>query len=833
MKFNKKDYINISILLILLLTIVFLIVGDNINGSTVDWNSQHWIIPEYFRNLFYDTNDLFPSFAFNLGAGENIYNLSYYGLLNPLILISYLLPFIKMIDYIQVSMLFVVGISIVLMYYWLRKRFDSKYSFIGTLLFSLSAPLIYHTHRHIMFINYMPFLLLGLISVDRYFDRGKKTLLAISTFLIIMTSYYYSVGALICIVLYGIYRYIENNEKIKITTFFVDGFRFLFPIIIGIGLSGLLICPTFYALLNGRNDITNGVNIYKILVPTLNINQILYNSYTIGLTSIFVFSILWGLFKKRSIRYLSIVFGLLLVFPIFIYALSGFMYERGKVLIPLLPIAILLVTYVLNKITVRENKVFNYMLIIISLIEIYIHIKNNQIYFILDVVILIISYFIYLKSKNKRILIYPLCICAFICCIGNNYTDKLESRDYYNIQNDYSNYERLSKIIDNEETLHRVSNDILGMSNSNRVVDTDFLLPTIYSSLENTNYYDFANNMIYNEMENRISTGITSSKNILFNTFMSTKYMITKSVVPIGYNNIIGTDIYYNDNVLPIGYATSKLMSYEEYEKLDNINKVEALMTNIITNTDVESNYSTKLNLEETDYEYTYENLSIETRVDEYVINALDNAAINIDLNKKYDNKILLISFDMKYSESCLIGDTSITINGIKNTLSCKGWTYPNKNNTFEYAISSNESIEELNIELSKGKYEITNIKMYSIDYDYITDYVNSVNEFEIDKNKTKGDYIVGEINVSENGYFILTVPYEEKGFEIYLDNKKVDYEKVNTTFIGFPIHEGSHKISIKYTSPYLKEGIIITLCSSMIMLPILYTDLFIKKKRK
>src|SRR5574344_2839879 len=111
MKFNKKDYINISILLILLLAIVFLIVGNNINGSTVDWNSQHWIIPEYFRNLFYDTNDLFPSFAFNLGAGENIYNLSYYGLLNPLILISYIMPNVLMINYIEVMMIIITIID--------------------------------------------------------------------------------------------------------------------------------------------------------------------------------------------------------------------------------------------------------------------------------------------------------------------------------------------------------------------------------------------------------------------------------------------------------------------------------------------------------------------------------------------------------------------------------------------------------------------------------------------------------------------------------------------------------------------------------------------------
>ena len=55
---------------------------------------------------FYDTGQLFPEFAANIGGGQNIYNFSYYGLYSPLILPSYFLPFLKMSDYmIAVSLL--------------------------------------------------------------------------------------------------------------------------------------------------------------------------------------------------------------------------------------------------------------------------------------------------------------------------------------------------------------------------------------------------------------------------------------------------------------------------------------------------------------------------------------------------------------------------------------------------------------------------------------------------------------------------------------------------------------------------------------------------------
>ena len=66
----------------------------------MDWISQHSVIPDYFRKQFYETGNLFPEFAMNLGGGQNIYNYSYYGLYSPLFLLSYALPFVKMSTYV-------------------------------------------------------------------------------------------------------------------------------------------------------------------------------------------------------------------------------------------------------------------------------------------------------------------------------------------------------------------------------------------------------------------------------------------------------------------------------------------------------------------------------------------------------------------------------------------------------------------------------------------------------------------------------------------------------------------------------------------------------------
>ena len=109
---KKKSDLKYYITLTLFFIIQFLIItrfGQYLYGSTIDWDHQHYNIPEYFRTLFYSTGDLFPDFAPPLGAGQNIYNLSYYGLFNPVIMLSYLLPFVPMKIYILQRIIF--GIS--------------------------------------------------------------------------------------------------------------------------------------------------------------------------------------------------------------------------------------------------------------------------------------------------------------------------------------------------------------------------------------------------------------------------------------------------------------------------------------------------------------------------------------------------------------------------------------------------------------------------------------------------------------------------------------------------------------------------------------------------
>ena len=65
----------------------------------------------------------------------------------------------------------------------------------------------------------------------------------------------------------------------------------------------------------------------------------------------------------------------------------------------------------------------------------------------------------------------------------------------------------------------------------------------------------------------------------------------------------------------------------------------------------------------------------------------------------------------------------------------------------------------------------------------------------------------------NNNSLLMITVPYE-KGWNIYVDGKKADYEEVYDTFIGINLDKGDHEIKMVFYSPGFSIGCAITFIS-------------------
>lgn len=802
LKSIKKDIFNLLLLAVIFFIVYFIITKSTyLFGSTKDWNQQHWLIPEYFRNLFYENLDLFPDFAFNLGSGQNIYNFAYYGFLSPVIFVSYLLPFISMKTYIIVSTIFLLLFSVVLMYFFVKKKTNSKIAFFSSCIFLLASPMIFHAHRHIMFINYMPFLIMGYYGVDGYFESKNKWLLSGSVFLMIMTSYFFSVSGIISIILYGIYVYIKNNNSIKIKSFIIDGLKFLFPIIIAVLMSGILIVPTFYSLLNGRLD-SNMINLVGLFIPSINLKDLLYDTYSLGLPSIALFSLIDNLFDKKENRFLSICLIIMLTFPICLYLLNGLLYVDGKVLITFLPLCILLISNTFNNILKKKDnyKIIMFLTIFVLSFSLFYSSFNLWGTLLLELTLSLVVIFLSHKYTNLNYFYFLIPVLLTIC-ICFNLSDKLVER---NVDNDYKDL--IYEILDRDKSYYRIGfydNDI---NSINLVYDLNHFQSSVYSSSSNKYFKDFYYNKIGNEVIFRSYGQMPNTNNVFYNMYVGNKYIVSKKFDSSLYDEII-ENVYMNEDVLSLGFSTNRLMSQKDYDNLKYPHNIYAYLNYIIVEDDVISDFKSEFESVELDYSVIFNNTKYEIKDNGVYLESDGKNKIELDIHNDFKDKVLLISFDMEYQEKCSVGDTYIVINGVKNKLTCAGWKYQNKNESFEYVLSDVE-LSRLDISFSKGKYLLSNLRFFVIDNDKI---LKDFDKLVVDMDKTKGDKIVGNIDVSNSGYFSLSIPYD-RGFNVYVDGIKIAYEKTDFNFIGFAIDKGEHQIMIEYKAPFKDIGILLSI---------------------
>ncbi|MDD6322988.1 MAG: YfhO family protein [Bacilli bacterium] len=826
-KLDKKDRFNLFWIIIVYLGIALTIThGEYIFGSKIDWGFQHFAFPDYFRKLFYKTGNVFPNFALNIGGGQNIYYFAYYGLLSPIVFISYLLPFVPMSFYIAFISLVLGIVSIWLFYKWIKGfNFDSDLCLVLSLIFACASPLLFQSHRHIMFVNYMPFLLLGLIGVRKYFSDGSKFLMMISIFLMIMTSYFYSVGGIICLTIYGIYEYLKRNE-FNFQSFFKEGFLFAGYVIISVMMAGVILLPVMYALKNGRADSLSHISFLKAITPSLNFDFLLYKPYSVGLPVISLFSVIYLIFKRKD-SFLGICLFLMIICPLVVYMLNGALYLDGKALIPFLPLYVLAIGLFLKD-YLDGNVDFKYMFIIFALCTFLAYAKDYEykIWFLFDGILFICLLFLFDNFKKKEIIFIPLMILCVSICLAINFSDNLILGKEFGKQNSLVLNKITSDLAKHDRGFYRIAVNLKDSNQTvNHIANINENVTTVYSSTYNTLY-----NRFYSDFNNNISARnmfITSEvKNTLFESMMGVKYLITDKAAPMGYKfykRYGGYDVYINKNTLPIGFATNKVMSYKDYNLLRFPSDNFALISNVISNS---GNYKYDIPFEKINFDLAKgesSGISISKYKDGYKVVSPFGGSLKIRLDESVKNKYYLLRFNMDKPQDCFFGDTNIRVNSIDNKLTCRQWKYFNGNYTFDYTLSSTKKFRYLYIYFSKGVHYIKSYELYSLNYDDFEHLFNNIDELKV--SKALGDKISGSIDVSSDGYFKLSIPYD-KGFNIFVDGKKVNYEKVNKAFIGFPISKGSHKIDISFLAPNVILGRIISLIGIVLFV-------FVNKKGK
>lgn len=805
-------------------------------GSKVDWISQHSVLPDYFRQQFYNTGQLFPEFAANIGGGQNIYNFAYYGLYSPVVLISYFLPFVKMSDYMMAAGVISLLAAVLLFYKWLLRRgITSRLSFLTALLFLLSGPMIYHSYNQIMFVNYMPFLCLTFLGVDRYFEKQKAGLYTISVFLMILTSFYFSIGGMFALVLYGIYRYAEGKEKlgenIKILGFVSDGFRFLLPMLTVVLMSAVLLVPTAMALAGGREG-GHKTALSALLIPEIPIFRVVYTPYGIGLTTLAITVLITGLtYRKLYEKFLHIACIVILAVPLFAYLLNGGLYIRDKVMIPFLPFLCYLIATYLEKQKRREISFWAGVLpFLLTIVLVYMGREQGKYseylgWVLMDALTMLVCYLIfYWKKFDWVLIVVPIGFLALYGVVLHKSADKMIEPAFYEEVTNKQIGTEIEELTEKENGFYRMEQSGTTSENAtnlNRIWNMQQYVSSIYSSSYNAAYQKFRTETFLVEQPFRNVLMQSVTENPIYQKLMGVKYILSKQEIT-GYQQekkVGDVTVYKNEEVLPIAYVTNQMISEKAYEDLAfPYSQLAFLRFAVGKSVNDTGNPKEMLNsqVKETGAEIPIEDTqAIEKVEDGYHIKSKEIQNVKLKISEEAQKEeILFVQFELKnYKRS---KDVSVWLAGVKNKLSAGSHIYYNGNTTFTYAVNLKAGQTEVNLGLGAGNYEIRNLRCYIGNTDESLKTLCQ-SEFRVDKAQTKGNRIVGSVDGVKDGYLITSIPYDEH-FEVKIDGKDVKYEKVNTAFLGVKMPVGTHEVEIVYHAPGLKMGKVLSVTGLLLL---------------
>lgn len=841
-------------------------------GAKVDWISQHSVIPELFRQQFYDTGNFFPDFTLQAGGGQNIYNFAYYGLYSPAILLSYLFPFVSMSDYIMAVSVGSLALSVMLLHYWLSCRgFNRKICFGVSLLFLLAGPMIVQSYSQIMFVNYMPWLLLSFLGADRYLDFVKiireeaklhpvregvraHTILIIGVWGMILTSFYFSIGGMLALAVYGLCRYIKMEEKAegvaKVTAwrdFIKAAVGYVFSMGISVLLSGILLVPTAYSLMQG-NHIQSGYTWKDLLFPKMPVKELFYQSYGVGLTTLLLTVLLTGLFyRKWQERLLSQISLVLLAIPAFAWILNGGLYIRGKVWIPFLPLFCYMIAIYIKKQTEKQvNVKISAAAYLVTLLFVW-HTDTKYSFILLaEGIALLVFYlaFCYLvvcrkkKGQELWLLVPSVCFLAvfFTVCMPNK-TRVLEPEFYKTVTN--RSYSRLEQKIEKKMTkangdsgmyrIEEVGNSRFKAADLNRIRGRKQYLSSIYSSAYSTEYQNFRKDTFGVEQPFRNLMMQSVSENPEFRFLMGVRYILSEKNVP-GYRKIMQDGkvaVYENKEVLPMAYVTDQTISDREYDSLKYpYNQTVFEKAVVVQGKEAQAVQSIKSegSKDRQIHNVTAQSVKAGTKEVQNVTTGdkkkddIEKLNISGSFWKIRTRKQTQITFGRKAKEGEVLyirfqvknhrcgKDVAAWLNGVRNKLTAKTHIYYNGNTMFTYAVALNKGEEKAKLLLDSGDYDVKNVEAYVGQ----TKQTFSYHTFQTDWKRTKGNRIEGTVKGMADGYFVTSVPYD-KGFTVKADGHIVKTEKVNKAFLGFRIGAGTHHVKITYHAPGKRAGMLVS----------------------
>ncbi|MBE6149727.1 MAG: hypothetical protein E7170_03265 [Firmicutes bacterium] len=798
---KNKKFLLLSFIVPLTIFLFFFYINGLLTDKMIligDSEIQYYPLFHYLKGIFDGTNSLF--YSFSKGVGGTMFGTFFYYISSPLNSIVHFIEDKYILDFMTYLTIFKLSLCGLTMYIYMSKKFktNSYMILIFSLLYSLSGYNLNY-FLNIMWLDVIALTPIVLLGIDRIIDNKSPLLYIITLTISIYSNYYISYMLCIFCVLYFIYEILlkydfKTNKKEIFNTFK----KFIISSLLSGLMCSFFLIPCIIEMTDyGRHSSLNEILKFNFNIFNLIANSYLgsvdtthpFNTYSINLyCGIIIFPLIYLYFKNKDIsKKEKILSGILIIFmilPCFIEPLNyiwhlftipiGYNYRYSFLLILFLLIISFksYTNYSINKISILEflSIYISYSVIIIFIMyfkDYYPHINYVKVW--LSNLFLITYFIILYKIKNKKTLNkIVFCFILLECLI--NVGIVLNNNDFKN------------------RDLLEYKYDYIEKYNTNKRITTR-LFPNA--------------SLITNHLDTNI--------------FLSTRNKSIYTLYRLDYNSnprddinlfLLGNNVTYISNSLLAKHIIISEEKNSMYKTLENIN---------IDNT----NYVVQENMNALNLGYIINNncnnLEISFPYDEKAFNCLTNENNNFykEIGFTKNNNTIHYKTDKDYYYIYMpnINDNSKYFFNIfnKDILTIQD----------DYILIRNSNINK-QLKLTIENENIDNLKLYYFDYELFDKKIQILKNTEFNYT-IKKDKMTAQIN-SDGGLLMLTIPYE-KGIQIKLDDKSIEYEQVLDNFIGFKIEKGIHEIEISYQHPGLILGFIISILSTS------FTIIYIKKR--
>ena len=316
------------------------------------------------------------------------------------------------------------------------------------------------------------------------------------------------------------------------------------------------------------------------------------------------------------------------------------------------------------------------------------------------------------------------------------------------------------------------------------------------------------------------------------------------SKVPCGFErrktftkNGAAYDLYENPTSLAFGTTYDVVQKKtEEWEKASGCEKESRMLTTMVRDdieneTSVETGKTKDSGTPELPYEITGKR-RIEIQGEDIIVKKKHaRLKLKVEADHLAETYVRLGDYEIT-NERFRYCDITASLGTVQKTLRVLtpewNWYFGRKEYLFHLGKMSGEV--EITLEFQvEGRFSKKDLQVFGKKEETIKTQINRRNEYTLQNIKRTGNIVRGEINVPEKRYLQLPVPYSS-GWRAYVDGKETETYAANVMFLGMDIPEGNHTVEIRYRTPGLVAGVILSLIGCLAAGFILWYE---RKERK